>query len=386
MDIASTVYTITSGIIDFVAEHGAKDSLQEQISDIVLQIRNVVGPLIIRDVDNIPLQQTLQGMQNVLSNVDSHLRSWKESRSRRMLALVNPWAVTQEIKEDRVQLMHQYILLMGAMQVVNHIFVRGYNYLPPPPQSAAPLTPQSLRIQQLHLPAAEEEVLQFWHSRIGGDFEVVKSQDLCNHLASWLNIKLGPLSRRRLLLRLDEHNTGHVTLKTLQDLVQNTKMKDTIKLYTSNPKFPLLIWISDDLALNAPKVAFALEKGVSVVQLATTATAKAWINANRNFLLKHDNAGEIRFISDQFRKELNAKGEAVPNRNAGNQIIKFIRDKGFQAPILIYTNKKSLHLTRYVESYPNAGSAAGHPEVYQEYISALGSRRVDDREWMKFGA
>lgn len=66
--------------------------------------------------------------------------------------------------------------------------------------------------------------------------------------------------------------------------------------------------------------------------------------------------------------------------------MKFIRDKGFQAPVLIYTGKKSLHLTRYVESYPNAGSAAGHYEVYQEFISALGARRSDDKGWMKFGA
>lgn len=66
--------------------------------------------------------------------------------------------------------------------------------------------------------------------------------------------------------------------------------------------------------------------------------------------------------------------------------MKFIRDRGFQAPILIYTNKKSLRLTRYVESYPNAGSAAGHHEVYQEYIAALGARRTDDKGWMKFGA
>lgn len=116
---------------------------------------------------------------------------------------------------------------------------------------------------------------------------------------------MGPLSCRRLLLRLDEHSTGNVTLKTLQDLVRDAKMKEIIQLYTSStwstsvspmvpshlacrlpadPRFPLLIWISDDLALNAPKAAYAQERGISVVQLASTSTAKAWINANRSKL------------------------------------------------------------------------------------------------------
>lgn len=178
MDIASTVYTITAGIVKFVAEHGDRESLQEQISDIVLQIQNVIRPLLIRDVADIPLRQTLHGLRNALSNVDSHLRSWKESRSRRMLALVNPWAVTQEIREDRLQLMHQYILLMGAMQVVDHIIVRGYNYLPPAPQPNAPSMPQPTHVPHpnLNVPK-EEEVLRFWHSRIGGDVSCLTFRD-----------------------------------------------------------------------------------------------------------------------------------------------------------------------------------------------------------------
>jgi len=177
-----------------------------------------------------------------------------------------------------------------------------------------------------------------------------------------------------------------VTLKTLQDLVRDGKLKEVINIYSSDPSFPLLIWISDDLALNAPKVAYARSRGVSVVQLASTSTAKAWIKVNRDFLKKHDNAADLRFISDQGRRELNSKGVPFHNSKAGNQITKFIRKKEFQAPILIYTEKKSLHLTRYVESYPNAGSMAGHYKTYKEFVSALGSRRKDDKGWMKYGA
>ena len=37
----------------------------------------------------------------VLSNTLEHMKMWKERRSRRMLALINPWAVIEQLKGDR---------------------------------------------------------------------------------------------------------------------------------------------------------------------------------------------------------------------------------------------------------------------------------------------
>ena len=159
MDVASTVYSLTVGIAQFIAEHGDKDAMKEQISTIAIQIQSIITPLRLRDMPSAPLRNVLEALQTVLKNVEEHLRSWDESRSRRLLALVNPWAVTTELKEDREQMMHQYIMLMGAMQVVDYI--RGYT-VNPPVVSAGPSFSHGIEIER-------NEVLKFWRRHIGND-------------------------------------------------------------------------------------------------------------------------------------------------------------------------------------------------------------------------
>jgi len=158
MDVVSTVYSLTVGIVQFVAEHGDKDVMKEQISTIAFQIQTVISPLRLRYMPSI-LRKVLEALHTVLRNVEEHLRSWNESRSRRLLALVNPWAVTTELKEDREQMMHQYIMLMGAMQVVDYI--RGYT-VNPPVVSAGPSFSHGIEIER-------NEVLKFWRRHIGND-------------------------------------------------------------------------------------------------------------------------------------------------------------------------------------------------------------------------
>lgn len=63
------------------------------------------------------------------------------------------------------------------------------------------------------------------------------------------------------------------------------------------------------------------------------------------------------------------------NRQAGNEILKFIRDEGFRTPVLIFTTPKTLPMTRYVELYENAASIGGDFEGYKNYVSALAARR-----------
>ena len=148
--IAKAVYGLAVGITNFIAEHEDKDAVNQEISRIATLIQKIIHPLLSRKITNLPLQECLQGLQSVLSNTHEHMKMWKEKRSRRMLALFNPWAVTQQLKDDRDQLMAHYTLLMGAMQVVDHI--EGYNMITPPPKVVCP---------------NENQVLDFWEKCIG---------------------------------------------------------------------------------------------------------------------------------------------------------------------------------------------------------------------------
>ncbi|KAF8162804.1 hypothetical protein B0H34DRAFT_295065 [Crassisporium funariophilum] len=381
MDIASAVYNLTIGIINFIAEHDDKDTATQRISNVVVQIQNIISPLLSREITNDSLRQCLQGLQDVLRDTHEHMRSWKESRTRRLLALINPWAVTQELRDDQALLMNQYIMLMGAMQVVEH--VKGYNLICAS-ESVNPTTDGEDTMEARVVLKQESDVDAFWRQYIGKEVSSVKSDILCNHLSSWMGKSLNNIACRRLLLRLDPNKTGDVTLATLKDLLQNWDMKKTILLYSAAPKLPLLIWIDDDVVTNAPKALHARQCGVTVVQIPSTVAAKAWIGVNLVYLKKHDNAKDIRFISDQVRVDINSAGVSSKNFHAGEEITKFIRGKGLSAPILIYTGRRSINMTRYVEKYPIVGSSTSN-KLYQQYVTALGARRRDDIDWIKYG-
>lgn len=171
-----------------------------------------------------------------------------------------------------------------------------------------------------------------------------------------------------------------------------------------DPNLPLLIWIDDDVVGNGPKVLEASKCGVTVIQLASTSAAKAWITINagalqphtsisqtidvitKEFLKAHDSPAEIRFISDQVRIDTHSDRVAFENHNAGTETYHFIRGQGIKAPILVYTDRKSILLTHYVEKDEMAGSLNSHYKVFKEYVSALGAGRKGDRGWAKYNA
>ncbi|KAF4617775.1 hypothetical protein D9613_006305 [Agrocybe pediades] len=215
--------------------------------------------------------------------------------------------------------------------------------------------------------------------------EIVRTTLLCEHLEQWIKKTLGDVGRNRLRLRLDEHNTGYVTLKSFQEFARDMTLKDAVRLYCADPQFPLLVWISDDLEVNASKVAYAQARGVSVVQISSTKTAKAWIKVNKSLLKAHDSPRSLRFVSDQNRYELHRNGTVTLNNEAGEQIMKFIREEGIYAPILILTSGQSIHLTRYVESYDMTGSVLWDGRGFYDFAAALGARRKSDRIWMGYG-
>ncbi|PPQ82010.1 hypothetical protein CVT25_014662 [Psilocybe cyanescens] len=397
MDVASIVYSLTIGIIAFISEHDDHKALTKDICKSVQLVQMDIKPLFADPKSlskNESLNASLRALQETLLDIYYHLRLWKESKSHRALAWVRPWLATQQLRDDRQLLMNQYIMLMGATQFVDHSID-----IPPPsfPQSV-PFT-----IEPKEDPD-NWEVTKFWYRCVGDKTTLAQSEDFCVDISAFLAIELSPVACQRLLLRLDERGTGNISFSSLQELVKQGSFIDIITSYTQDPNLPLLIWIDDDVVGNGPKVLEASKCGVTVIQLASTSAAKAWITINagalqphtsisqtidvitKEFLKAHDSPAEIRFISDQVRIDTHSDRVAFENHNAGTETYHFIRGQGIKAPILVYTDRKSILLTHYVEKDEMAGSLNSHYKVFKEYVSALGAGRKGDRGWAKYNA
>jgi len=128
MDIATTTYTLATtiyklsvGIINFAGQHQEKGPLISNISNIVRQIQCIISPL--RHPDHVTydsVKEVLQTLHKALLRTDRHLRDWKHP-TQRLFAFINPSAVISELREDREQLVHQCVLLSVALQVGDHM-------------------------------------------------------------------------------------------------------------------------------------------------------------------------------------------------------------------------------------------------------------------------
>lgn len=72
------------------------------------------------------------------------------------------------------------------------------------------------------------------------------------------------------------------------------------------------------------------------------------------------------------------------NLSAGEQLLRFVRGRGFKAPVLVYCCH-SLSSTSYVLSYEQSGSTASGT-VCTSYIEAFAEAETHDVGWRKFGA
>ena len=124
---------------------------------------------------------------------------------------------------------------------------------------------------------------------------------------------LNELATKRLFLRLDEANTGSISLSTFQAFVRQGNVRDTVNLYASgkkrllakaplvnsgflvsshaDPHLPLLVWIDDD-EYSIPRVVEAAKQGITVFQFISTSTVKSWVMIN---------LGELKFLRVQVQ-------------------------------------------------------------------------------------
>ena len=164
------------------------------------------------------------------------------------------------------------------------------------------------------------------------------------------------------------------------------------------------MWIDDNPENNSDRVAFAEYMGVTVFTLMSTASAKAWIDANEGktlqffsstmqsnamtpteHLRRRDDNCQLRFITDNARWESHiAQGRSKLELSAGEAILRFLRGRQYKAPVLVCTNK-SLPSTSYVLEYERCGSTTSNI-VCLAYIASLAYAVDHDRRWEKFGA
>ncbi|KAF8965938.1 hypothetical protein BDZ97DRAFT_1810414 [Flammula alnicola] len=372
---ARDVHSLALCVMDFVAEYDERNSLIVQIFNTTKQIHTAVAPLVIHESTTMTLQHSLSSLKTILASTLSHLEMWSHRRSHRLLSLYNPWLLVHRLKVDRKHLMEQYVRLMVALQGVDE--VQGYNFISPALSlTSLGVTEAFKKHVESVAPPPNPEAKEFWQKYFEGEPESVDIRLFREALSKWSGEKLGETAYKRLLLRLDPDHTGNIQFSSFLEFVRNGKMENIIRSYSADPPLPLLIWIDEAVHANSHKVFEATTYGITVVQLASISSAKAWIAANYDFLKQNDDPAKIRFICQQVCYEKDEDG------------ISYLRDQGFKAPVLISTSRTNMEWTKYVEKDAMAGSvASGHSEsVYQAYVSAMGEGKVDDGRWRKYDA
>jgi hypothetical protein len=198
-------------------------------------------------------------------------------------------------------------------------------------------------------------------------------------------------------MRLDEYNSGGVTPHNLSRVLGDLSLKEFVELYSRGEKpaaldesliqvapghelrTPLLVWIDDIPDNIAFEVAQARALGIYVIEMTSTAVAKAWVDANLSFLRNNDHASRVRFISDNVRLESMPGAGTYLNPTAGETFLRYLRGRFINSPVLICTGL-SIASTSYVQDYEAAGSTT-RLKMAMTYIVNLADGKDDDTEW-----
>ncbi|KAF9525871.1 hypothetical protein CPB83DRAFT_858767 [Crepidotus variabilis] len=391
MTTVENVYALTETILEFISENNfLKNVAVLQIFNVVMQFQNLMTPLLTRRSIPPYLSRCLNETQIALASAQRSLHESPEGRSSRLRGLLVQRSKSRNLKDDRELLVSQHVALLSAVQVVSH--VKGFNIITP--VASIKRQVESKSVQSLKMKSKMQdsdlaslfEAHQFWRCYIGSESNLAESEEFCEVLSLWMGEPLSDIACKRLLLRLDEDNMGTITFATFRDFIRQGNLRETVNLYASDPPLPLLVWIDHDTTAVIPRVIEATKSNIAVYQISSTATAKRWISINEGFLQEQENSGRIRILLSQVLHERNDYHLNVVNENAGHQITAFIRGLNSKTPILVYTSKSKLHLTKYVQDYDMIGSLGGNHLVLQAYVAALAGGQKDDTRWTRYNA
>ncbi|KAF9565109.1 hypothetical protein CPC08DRAFT_759814 [Agrocybe pediades] len=394
MEAVENVYARCEEIVGFIACHDAlkcdKSHIVCQISDLAGQIQAIVAPLRKRDEINDQVEKRLRQLPSVLDVTLRNLQSWNDSHSHshRLHLHLHLLGQPGQLKDNKEFLLVHHAALTRAVQIV--MKPKGYNIISPPSNIRPLLEQRSVQKTKANEDIEFFQAEDFWKVSVGDESDYANTEDFCDLLASWLDEDLGPVARKRLILRLDQYHTGYISFFTFRTFVRNGRLRETIHLYSLDPSLPLLLWVDSDVTDIAEQMLGAVGHDVFIVQFASTHALKSWVSLHLEFLKYHNSSSELRIISNQIlhERDLNTHLRYY-NRQAGEQVTSYIREEaGLSCPILIITTAGNIESTAYVKRHHNVGSTGAKYYVYKTFVAGLtpGSGGKDDTRWMKYDA
>ncbi|TFY82147.1 hypothetical protein EWM64_g1863 [Hericium alpestre] len=336
-----------------------------------------------------------QDIGEILNRIKDDLQLWTAKRSKRaaLLEFLRPSAILDRIQEHDRRLSRRLEVLAFAMQV--HALKVAHS----PKQARALQQEAEATLPELLDEVQNAEVRRFWAESVGKDCSFIAGKELCKQLGLWLHVSLDETTSDTLLLRLDEYAVGGVTPSSLDAFVGRQSIESAIsslgvvgslalrnRFQDIDPSTikPLLVWVDDAPENNTFAIGPARERGITVIVLTSTATAKVWVEANEGLLRRADYARRLRFISDNCRWEADntAATENYLNITAGEAILRYLRGRQYQAPVLIFCGW-SIRSTEYVLSFSRTGSTV-ISTVVEAYIDKLARGEDDDHAWEGF--
>ena len=351
--IATTVCTLCKAIHLWISEQAQKEALLSQIASSVMQIHSILQPFAsaeFKGKGEAQLSDSIRSIGDVLQRTKEHLVVWKSKRSRKLVAFLNPTALIAQLRDDEMQLNRQLIILLTSIAVVGYFRDHATKAIADTPlleetPSYSADKDQFGPLEQL----GDVNAREFWRDYIGAKVgyatklftgvklltfdlkvEFVHNDVFVSRLMLW-NTAIPQGTTDRILMRLDEYNSGGVTPHNLTRVLGNMSLNEFVESYSRGAvnfiqfpylscscgertgekpaaldeslievapghklRTPLLVWIDDRPENNAYEVAQARRIGIYVIEMTSTAMAKAWVDANlgkftftSNFPLKY---------------------------------------------------------------------------------------------------
>ncbi|KAF8159153.1 hypothetical protein B0H34DRAFT_391779 [Crassisporium funariophilum] len=394
LSVVSAVCVLCKAIMTWVDEREERNTTIREISSIITQIHSILSPLSdeeLRRREQTHLTESIRQVADTLRRTQDHLLVWSYKRSRRIAAFINPAKVIKDLRRDAEVLDRQLMILLTSISVAGYIreHSRSLQTDPMPSCSEKAVLPENMS------PAMSDntEAREFWNDYIGAKIVFVPIDLFYTRLCTWYNATIDRRVFAKITMRLDEYDSGGILSHNFWNALGQGSLKQFIEEYKQdllvsyedaaalstedeNLKTPVLVWIDDNPSNNQYEVAYATQMGVSVIQLTSTAVAKAWVQANTAFLRANNGTSRVRFISDNHRWEKNSMDL---NPSAGETFLRFLRGRLFEAPVLIYTYE-SLPSTQYVDQFRMAGSTR-NIDICIQYITDLATGRSGDNLW-----